>query len=169
VLLVYPADRGATSFTVVAVGVAPSAWENSVVDNVTAIFSATPVITRTATYVYACAEWIEDAFKGRELLHQIYSRLLNPTSICLANHIVHLEAGPLTIDPHDSTTLYAGFALSPYPDIWRRAEEGSNLLSQADPVSLAGGAASLMLLIIGGWFAAKKLSRLYHQDGASRL
>jgi len=82
---------------------------------------------------------------------------------------VHLEAGPLTIDPHDSTTLYAGFALSPYPDIWRRAEEGSNLLSQADPVSLAGGAASLMLLIIGGWFAAKKLSRLYHQDGASRL
>jgi photosystem II stability/assembly factor-like uncharacterized protein len=82
---------------------------------------------------------------------------------------VHLEAGPLTIDPHDSTTLYAGFALSPYPDIWRRAEEGSNLLSQSDPVSLAGGAASLMLLIIGGWFAAKKLSRLYHQDGASRL
>jgi len=67
---------------------------NPLFDNVTAIFSATPVITRTATYVYACAEWIEDAFKGRELLHQIYSRLLNPTSICLANHIVHLEAGP---------------------------------------------------------------------------
>ena len=34
-------------------------------DNVTAIFSATPVITRTATYIYACAEWIEDAFKGK--------------------------------------------------------------------------------------------------------
>lgn len=67
---------------------------NPLFDNVTALFSATPVITRTATYVYACAEWIEDAFKGRELLHQIYSRLLNPTSICLANHIVHLEAGP---------------------------------------------------------------------------
>ena len=62
-------------------------------DNVTALFSATPVITRTATYVYACTEWIEDAFKGKELLHEIYSRLLNPTSICLANHIVHLEAG----------------------------------------------------------------------------
>jgi len=43
--------------------------------------------------VYACTEWIEDAFKGKELLHEIYSRLLNPTSICLANHIVHLEAG----------------------------------------------------------------------------
>ncbi len=63
-------------------------------DNVTALFSATPVIARTATYVYACAEWVEDAFQGKELLHQIYSRLLNPTSICLANHIVDVEAGP---------------------------------------------------------------------------
>jgi len=71
---------------------------NPLFDNVTALFSATPVITRTATYVYACTEWIEDAFKGRELLHQIYSRLLNPTSICLANHIVHLEAGPEAAD-----------------------------------------------------------------------
>ncbi|MGH6907626.1 MAG: aminotransferase class I/II-fold pyridoxal phosphate-dependent enzyme, partial [Aestuariivirga sp.] len=64
-------------------------------DNVTAIFSATPVIARTATYLYACVEWVEDAFKGKELLHEIYSRLLNPTSISLANHIVDVEAGPL--------------------------------------------------------------------------
>ena len=62
-------------------------------DNVTALFSATPVITRTATYFFACSEWVEDAFKGREPLHEIYSRLLNPTSICLANHIVDLECG----------------------------------------------------------------------------
>ena len=65
-------------------------------DNVSAIFAATPVITRTATYLYACTEWVEDAFRGRELLHQVYSRLLNPTSISLANHIVDLEAGPLS-------------------------------------------------------------------------
>jgi cystathionine beta-lyase/cystathionine gamma-synthase len=64
-------------------------------DNVTAIFSATPVITRTATYLYACVEWVEDAFKGKELLLEIYSRLLNPTSVSLANHIVDVEAGPL--------------------------------------------------------------------------
>jgi cystathionine beta-lyase/cystathionine gamma-synthase len=64
-------------------------------DNVTAIFSATPVITRTATYLYASVEWAEDAFKGKELLHEIYSRLLNPTSVSLANHIVDVEAGPL--------------------------------------------------------------------------
>jgi O-acetylhomoserine/O-acetylserine sulfhydrylase-like pyridoxal-dependent enzyme len=63
-------------------------------DNITAIFSATPVIARTATYIYACAEWIEDAFKGKELMLEIYSRLLNPTSISLANHVVDLEAGP---------------------------------------------------------------------------
>ena len=63
-------------------------------DNVTALFSATPVIARTATYLYACTEWVEDAFKGREPLLEIYSRLLNPTSISLANHIVDLEAGP---------------------------------------------------------------------------
>lgn len=62
-------------------------------DNVTAIFSATPVITRTATYLYACTEWIDDAFQGKELLHEIYSRLMNPTSVSLANHIVDLEAG----------------------------------------------------------------------------
>jgi len=64
-----------------------------VFDNVNAIFSATPVITRTATYIYACAEWISDAFEGKEMMLDIYSRLLNPTSISLANHIVDLEAG----------------------------------------------------------------------------
>ncbi len=63
-------------------------------DNVTALFSATPVITRTATYLFACTEWIEDGFKGKEPLHEIYSRLLNPTSISLANHIVDIECGP---------------------------------------------------------------------------
>lgn len=66
-----------------------------VFDNVTALFSANPVITRTATYLYACSEWIDDAFQGRELLLEIYSRLMNPTSISLANHIVDVECGPL--------------------------------------------------------------------------
>lgn len=64
-----------------------------VFDNVNAIFSATPTITRTATYIFACAEWINDAFEGKEMMLDIYSRLLNPTSISLANHIVDLEAG----------------------------------------------------------------------------
>ncbi|CAM2065853.1 PLP-dependent transferase [Sulfidibacter corallicola] len=63
-------------------------------DNVTALFSANPVIVRTATYIYACTEWVDDAFQGREFLHEIYSRLLNPTSISLANYVVDVEAGP---------------------------------------------------------------------------
>ncbi|MCW8127634.1 trans-sulfuration enzyme family protein [Microbulbifer halophilus] len=62
-------------------------------DNIPAIFSATPVIARTATYIYACTEWIDDAFRGRELSHDIYSRLMNPTSISLANAMVALECG----------------------------------------------------------------------------
>lgn len=70
----------------------------AVFDNVTAVFSATPVIARTATYIYACAEWIEDAFQGKELLLEIYSRLLNPTSVSLANYIVDIEAGPYSGD-----------------------------------------------------------------------
>ena len=64
-------------------------------DNVTAIFSSTPVIARTATYLYACTEWIDAAFQGKEMLLEVYSRLLNPTAITLANHIVDLECGPL--------------------------------------------------------------------------
>jgi O-acetylhomoserine/O-acetylserine sulfhydrylase-like pyridoxal-dependent enzyme len=67
-------------------------------DNVTAIFSSTPVIARTATYLYACTEWIDRAFQGREPLLEVYSRLLNPTSISLANHIVDLECGPLSAE-----------------------------------------------------------------------
>lgn len=63
-------------------------------DNVTALFSATPVVTRTACYIYACTEWVDEAFKGKELLHDIYSRLLNPTSTTLAHHMVDVEAGP---------------------------------------------------------------------------
>lgn len=63
-------------------------------DNVPALFSATPAVVKTATYVYACTEWVEEAFEGKEATHQIYSRLMNPTNISLANAIVDLEAGP---------------------------------------------------------------------------
>lgn len=78
-------------------------------DNVTAIFSATPVITRTATYLYACTEWIDEAFRGKELLHEIYSRLMNPTSICLANYMVDVEAGPMA-DEYFAWNFNSGMA-----------------------------------------------------------
>ncbi|WP_237055528.1 trans-sulfuration enzyme family protein [Microbulbifer sediminum] len=67
-------------------------------DNIPAVFAATPVIARTATYIYACTEWIGDAFRGREPSHDIYSRLLNPTAIALANAMVGLECGPYAGD-----------------------------------------------------------------------
>ncbi len=62
----------------------------------------------------------------------------------------HLEAGPLVRDPAEARTLYAGFSLLPFPELWRSAVEGRNLLSSLDPVSLGGGFAFIALLIIGG-------------------
>ena len=62
----------------------------------------------------------------------------------------HLEAGPLVRDPTETRTLYAGYSLLPFPELWRAAVEGRNLLSRLDPVSLAGSFAFIALLIIGG-------------------
>ena len=62
----------------------------------------------------------------------------------------HLEAGPLVRDPTETRTLYAGYSLLPFPELWRAAVDGRNLLSRLDPASLAGGFAFIALLIIGG-------------------
>ena len=74
---------------------------------------------------------------------------------------VHLESGLLLLDPHDATTLYAGFSLSPYGEMWRRAEQGGSLLAQLDPVSLAGGLAFLVLLVVIGILVTRWLVRRY--------
>ncbi len=74
---------------------------------------------------------------------------------------VHLEAGPLLRDPQDPQTLYAGFSLVPYAEVRRRAEQGSDLLSRLDPISVAGAAAFLLLLLIGGGLGARKLAQTY--------
>lgn len=74
---------------------------------------------------------------------------------------VHLEAGLLLPDPFDAQTIYAGFSLVPYPELRRRAEQGSNLLSQLDPVSASGAGAFLLLLLIGGWLGARALAHAY--------
>jgi photosystem II stability/assembly factor-like uncharacterized protein len=59
---------------------------------------------------------------------------------------VHLEAGPLSRDPANPSVLYIVYSLIPYPEVWRSAVEGSNLLARADPTSLIGGLAFLLLL-----------------------
>ena len=72
---------------------------------------------------------------------------------------IHLEAGPLLRDPSDPSTLYAVYSLMPFAEVWRTALEGSNLLARADPVSLAGGAAFLLLLALGGVLLVRWLAR----------
>lgn len=78
---------------------------------------------------------------------------------------IHLEAAPLVEDPVDPHTRYAGFSLTPYAEVYRRAQEGSTVLSRIDPVSLAGGGAFLLLLLIGGTIGALRLAR--RRDRAS--
>jgi photosystem II stability/assembly factor-like uncharacterized protein len=72
---------------------------------------------------------------------------------------VHLEARPLVRDPVHAQTLYAGYSLMPYGELWRRALEGGNLLSRVDPISLAGALAFLLLLVIAGGLGARWLFR----------
>jgi hypothetical protein len=76
-----------------------------------------------------------------------------------SNLPVHLEAGPLVRDPSDARTLYAVYSLMPYAEVWRTALEGGNLLARADPVSLAGGLAFVLLLMIGGALLVRWLAR----------
>jgi photosystem II stability/assembly factor-like uncharacterized protein len=73
----------------------------------------------------------------------------------------HLEAGPLVRDAADPATLYAGFALTPYPELWRLAAEGGSALGRLDPVSVAGGAAFLVVLALGAVIALRRLLPYY--------
>jgi hypothetical protein len=78
---------------------------------------------------------------------------------------VHLETGLLLRDPHDPATLYAGFSLTPYAEMRRRAGQGAALLAQLDPISLAGGAAFLALLGVAGIVFARWLIRRSRAPG----
>lgn len=72
---------------------------------------------------------------------------------------IHLEARPLLRDASHAGTLYAGYALMPYAEIWRIAVEGGNLLGRIDAINLAGAAAFLMLLCLGGFILTRWLIR----------
>jgi len=71
----------------------------------------------------------------------------------------HLEAGPLVRDPVDPDTLYAGFSLIPYPELWRRAVDHEGAFARVGASSLVG---SLVLLILVGLGAAVTLRGLGH-------
>ncbi len=71
----------------------------------------------------------------------------------------HLEAWPLVRDPTDPNTLYAGFALIPYLELWRLAAEQTSALAQVGALGLAGGVAFLVLVGIAGAAALRALRR----------
>jgi photosystem II stability/assembly factor-like uncharacterized protein len=75
----------------------------------------------------------------------------------------HLEAGLLVGGPHDSATFYAGFALTPYDELWRRAGEGRRALGRLDVGSIAGGVAFLALLMLGAAAVVRRLARTYYR------
>jgi photosystem II stability/assembly factor-like uncharacterized protein len=67
---------------------------------------------------------------------------------------IHIEAGPLTREPGDPRVLLAVYSYMPYPEVWRSAIEGGNLLARLDPLAIAGGISFLFLLFISGaWLA----------------
>jgi photosystem II stability/assembly factor-like uncharacterized protein len=80
----------------------------------------------------------------------------------------HLEAWPLVRDPTDPATLYAGFALIPYPELWRLAAEQTSALARVTPMGLAGSVAFLALVGLAG-FAALRALRRYDRDHRARV
>ena len=76
----------------------------------------------------------------------------------------HLEAAPLVRDPSEPARLFAGFAVTPYPELWRRAVEGTAAWQRIDLSSLLGAAAFLTLLVVLSFVALRRLRRHYRAD-----
>ena len=79
----------------------------------------------------------------------------------------HLEAGPLVRDPIDPDTLYAGFSLIPYPELWRRAADRESALARVSLTSLAGSVVLLMLVALAALAALRWLGRFYPRSAPS--
>ncbi len=80
----------------------------------------------------------------------------------------HLEAWPLVRDPTDPATLYAGFALIPYAELWRLAAEQTSALARVAPMGLAGSIAFLVLVGLAAVAALRALRR-YDRDHRARV
>jgi len=79
----------------------------------------------------------------------------------------HLEAGPLVRDPVDPVTLYAGFSLIPYPELWRRAADLEGALARFSVTSLAGSAVLLGLVVLAAVAALRWLGRYYRPSASA--
>lgn len=73
----------------------------------------------------------------------------------------HLEAGPLVRDPVDPATVYAGFAATPYAELWRRATESHASLWQVNSQKLGTATVLVIFLALDAVFGAQWLMRRY--------
>jgi photosystem II stability/assembly factor-like uncharacterized protein len=81
----------------------------------------------------------------------------------------HLEAGPLVRDPIDPATLYAGFSLIPYLELWRRATEHESAFARVSAASFAGSIVLLVLIAVAALGLLRWLGRYYsHSVPATR-
>jgi photosystem II stability/assembly factor-like uncharacterized protein len=78
----------------------------------------------------------------------------------------HVGAGPLVRDPIDPDTLYAGFSLIPYPELWQRAVDRESAFARVSITSFAGSVVLLILMSLGAFAALRWLGRYY--PGARR-
>jgi photosystem II stability/assembly factor-like uncharacterized protein len=75
----------------------------------------------------------------------------------------HLEAGFLAPDPRSPTTFYAGFAVTPNGELFRRAVEGGGPLGQLDFTNLIGGLAFLALVFVSAGVMLRRLARTHYR------
>ena len=65
-------------------------------------------------------------------------------------------------DPLSPSTVYAGFAFTPYAELWRQAAEGRGALSRVGAVNLAGGAAFLALVLVAAVTGIRRLKAVHY-------
>jgi len=88
-------------------------------------------------------------------------------TLIIENLPAHLGAGPLVSDPVDPATLYAGFALVPYPEIWRRAADREGALVRVSVTSLAGSVVVVVMIALVAFAALRWLGHYYRPPARS--
>ena len=72
----------------------------------------------------------------------------------------HIEAGPLASDIHQSATLYVGFSVTPYTEIWQNAASGTSALGRLSTTEMLGAVAFLSLLSLAAGLGLRSLRGL---------
>jgi photosystem II stability/assembly factor-like uncharacterized protein len=89
-------------------------------------------------------------------------------TLIVENVPAHLQAGPLVRDPIDPATLYAGFSLIPYSELWRLAADRESAFARVSAASLVGGMVFLVLVALGATAALRLLGHYYRPSARSR-